>query len=207
MSKFDREKWDRKYSDPESVPHDPAKSIVRLASFMPTSGRALDLAGGAGRHSVWLAERGLDVTLADVSTVGLQLAERRAAAAGVTIDLHETDLEPEKDAERDLFPPGPWDLVLSHYFFCRDLIPTIVENLGPTGMMIVVQPTIRNLERNAKPPQPFLFNEGELHTLLSGLEIEHYVEGWTEEERHEAVVVARRTAGPPAQSQGDVVVH
>ena len=193
MSQFDRDKWNTKYSDPATVPNDPAPSIVRLAEFLPKSGRALDLAGGAGRHSIWLAKRGLDVTLADVSTVGLQHAKQRAADDNVSITLCETDLEPDGTTDqRNAFPLGPWDLVLSHYYYCRALFPAIVESLAPAGMLVIVQPTIRNLERNSKPPRPFLLEEGELQTLAAGLEIETFTEGWTFENRHEAALIARR---------------
>ena len=195
MSQFDRDKWNTKYSDPATVPIDPAPSIVRLAEFLPRSGRALDLAGGAGRHSIWLAQRGLDVTLADVSVVGLRHAEQRAADKNVSITIYEIDLEPkDPSAVHESFPPGPWDLVLSHYYYCRALIPVIIRNLAPAGMLVIVQPTVRNLERNPKPPRPFLLEEGELQTLAAELEIESFTEGWTSENRHEATLIARRPA-------------
>jgi len=180
------------------IPNEPSPTITRLAKYFPNSGRALDLAGGAGRHSIWLAERGLDVTLADVSTAGLELAERRAADTGVTIETCETDFEPDDSANQcSEFPPGPWHLILSHYYDCRALIPTIIQNLGPAGILIVVQPTEKNLERSPKPPRRFLLQEGELRSVASvasKLEIISYTEAWTDEDRHEATLVARRPA-------------
>jgi 2-polyprenyl-3-methyl-5-hydroxy-6-metoxy-1,4-benzoquinol methylase len=115
MSEFDREKWDSKYNTLESAPVEPSLSLLRLEPFLPKSGRALDLAGGAGRHSIWMAKRGLDVTLADVSQVGLAIARQRACGADVSIRLHNIDLE------LDGVPAGPWDLLLSHYYFCRNI--------------------------------------------------------------------------------------
>ena len=43
----------------------------------------VDIAGGAGANALWLARRGLDVTLADISPVGLALAEDECRARGV----------------------------------------------------------------------------------------------------------------------------
>lgn len=195
MSEFDRDKWNTKYSDPATTPIDPAHSIVRLAKFLPQSGQALDLAGGAGRHSIWLAKRGLDVTLVDVSTVGLQHAKQRAVDEKVSITLCEIDLEPDDTTDkRSSYPLGPWDLVLSHYYDCRALLPRIIESLAPAGMLVIVQATVRNLERNPKPPRPFLLEEGELLAMVKGLKIESFTEGWTNENRHEATLIARQPA-------------
>ena len=195
MSQFDRDKWNTKYSDPATIPSEPAQSIVRLAEFLPKSGSALDLAGGGGRHSIWLAKRGLDVTLADVSTVGLQHAKQRAVDENLSITLCETDLEPDKTTDQcDSFPQGPWDLILSHYYYCRALIPAIAVSLAPAGMLVIVQPTVRNLERSPKPPRRFLLEEGELLSVANELEIESFTEGWTSENQHEAALVARRPA-------------
>ena len=46
-------------------------------------GRALDLAAGEGRNSVWLAERGWSVTAVDFSRVGLEKGRKLSAAHGV----------------------------------------------------------------------------------------------------------------------------
>ena len=45
-------------------------AAAKIASLTP--GRALDLAAGEGRNSVWLAERGWSVTAVDFSRVGLR---------------------------------------------------------------------------------------------------------------------------------------
>ena len=178
------------------IPH---LQVIKLANYLPNSGRALDLAGGAGRHSIWLAKRGLDVTLADVSAVGLRHAKQRATDENVSIRLCEMDLEPDENHGEHTsghfsFPSGPWDLILSHYYYCRALIPSIIQSLAASGILIVVQPTVRNLERHPKPPRPFLLEEGELLALVEGLEIESFTESWTRENRHEATLVARRPA-------------
>src|SRR5262245_33567058 len=105
MSVADREKWNAKYAV-EVPPREPASVLLSLEGFLPRSGRALAVGGGAGRNAIWLARRGLQVTLADVSAKGLTLAGERAAEAGVTIRTLEIDLE-------EAFPAGPWDLIIS----------------------------------------------------------------------------------------------
>lgn len=186
MSAEDRSKWDAKYADQQEIATTPSRSLTALAEYLPASGRALDVAGGAGRHAIWLAKRGLDVTVTDISAVGLALARQRAADAGVNVETHRVDLE------RESLPPGPWDLIVCTYFIHRPLFAVFPQLLRPNGVLAVVHPTRTNLERHAKPPARFLLQDGELPQLVEGLKITHYQEGWLQEGRHEAVIVATR---------------
>lgn len=45
-----------------------------LAEFLPPAGSVVDIGGGPGRYSLWLAGRGYDVTLVDLSTANLERA-------------------------------------------------------------------------------------------------------------------------------------
>jgi len=186
MPAADREKWDAKYAaaDPESF--GPSAVLVGLGAYLPDRGRALDVAGGAGRNAIWLAQRGLDVTIPDVSPVGLALARRRAADFGVAVQTLEIDLEQER------LDGNPFDLIVSVCYLWRPLFAEFPRLLNAGGTLVVVQPTRKNLERNDKPPAAYLLNEGELPRLVSGLDIVHYEEGWLADGRHDAVVVARK---------------
>lgn len=186
MSEFDRSKWDAKYADPQFAPREPSAVLVSLERFLPRQGRAIDVAGGAGRNAIWLAQRGLDVTIADVSRVGLEQSQQRAAEAGVMIRTLCTDL-----AEQP-FPSGPWDLIVSCRYLQRPLFKSYPQALAAGGTLVVIQPTKTNLQRHEKPPPDFLLEDGELPRLVTGLSIVHYEEGWLADERHDAVVVARK---------------
>ena len=50
-----------------------------LTQHLPDAGRVLDVGGGAGRYSVWLADRGYDVVLVDPSERQVELAEEKTA--------------------------------------------------------------------------------------------------------------------------------
>ncbi|HEX5105022.1 MAG TPA: class I SAM-dependent methyltransferase [Pirellulaceae bacterium] len=188
MSNFDRQKWNAKYQT-EPAPREPSQGLIALDCFLPRSGKAIDLACGAARHGIWLAQRGLDVTIADISAVGLSLAMERAAERGVSIKPLEIDLE------HDSFPPGPWDLILSVCYLQRSMFAAYPTALAPGGTLVVIQPTKKNLERHAKPPADFLLDEGELPGLIRSLEVLHYQEAWSADDRHDAVLVARRPVG------------
>ncbi|MFN0016801.1 MAG: class I SAM-dependent methyltransferase [Pirellulaceae bacterium] len=187
MPLFDQQKWDAKYAAADEVSREPSAVLRSLDGLLPTSGRAIDVAGGAGRNAIWLAQRGLEVTIADVSPRGLELAATRARETGVNIDLLKTDLEDGP------FPAGPWDLILNVCYLWRPLYAVYPRVLSPGGLLVIIQPTKKNLERHPKPPAGFLLNDGELPSLVNGFEIVHYQEGWQADGRHDAVVVARKS--------------
>lgn len=186
----DRARWDARYREEGPCARQPAALITGLDELLPRRGRALDVAGGAGRHAVWLARRGLDVTLVDVSPVGVDLARQAAAAAGVALDARVLDLE----RERESLPPGPWDLIVDFHYLQRSLFPALAAALAPGGLLVFVQPTRSNLERHPRPGPAHLLDDGELARIAASLPLEvvRLDEGWLEEGRHEARLVARR---------------
>lgn len=188
MSAADREKWDARYAEPDrTTDAEPSAFLRQMEDLLPRAGRALDVAGGAGRNAIWLAARGLAVTVADVSQVGLDVAAARAARVGVALETIRVDLD-----EAPL-PAGPWDLVVDTLYLSRRLFPAIAAVLRPGGVFVFLQPTVANLERHAKPPRSFLLEIGELERLLPP-ELEPLVleEGWSDDGHHEARLVARR---------------
>ncbi|MCH8921953.1 MAG: class I SAM-dependent methyltransferase [Planctomycetes bacterium] len=186
MSQADRDQWNTRYRERGQKTEQPSSFLLSLDDLLPFSGRTLDVAGGAGRQAIWLARRGLDVTLADVSEEAISLAEGAAASAGVRVTSLVVDLETEP------FPAGPWDLIVSFYYLQRSLFEAFAGSLAPGGLLVFVQPTMSNLERHARPPARFLLEDGELPGLLGGLEIIRYEEGWQDVGRHEARLVARK---------------
>ncbi len=165
---------------------EPSPYLLSLDGVLPRRGRALDIAGGAGRHAAWLAARGLDVTLLDISKAGLVHAKARAAATGVSIRTLECDLETQA------LPRGPWDLILCSYYLQRSLFPEFAQLLAPGGLLVFFHATRSNLERNARPPAAFLLDDGELVGLAGSLEVVRYEVGWFDAGRHEARLIARR---------------
>jgi S-adenosylmethionine-dependent methyltransferase len=69
---------------------DPADGAIELAvtghaleNHLPAEGRVLDLGGGPGRYTLWLAQRGYRVVLADLSPALLDIARARVAESAV----------------------------------------------------------------------------------------------------------------------------
>jgi SAM-dependent methyltransferase len=182
----DRERWNERYREKGGTP--PSPFVTGLDALLPRRGRALDVAGGAGRHALWLARRGLAVTLTDVSDLALSRAAAVARAEGLALETLEVDLEAAP------LPAGPFDVVLCTYFLHRPLFAAFPAVLSPGGLLVFAHATRTNLERNPRPGPAHLLDDGELPTLLRGLEVVRYEEGWFDEGRHEARLVARRPA-------------
>lgn len=186
MSAEERQKWDARYRERGAATRAPAGFLVAVSDLLPRSGRALDVGGGSGRNALWLARRGLEVTVADISAVGLALARDHARDAGVSVQTWCADLEAEP------LPPGPWDVILDFHFLLRPLLPRFADALAPGGCLVFAHPTARNLLHHPRPGPAYLLENRELPGLVQGLAPILYREGWNEEGRHEAELVARR---------------
>jgi SAM-dependent methyltransferase len=189
MSSEERARWNRRYGAGTQVAAAPSSLLLEWDELLPRSGRALELAGGPGHNALWLAARGLEVTLVDISTRALELARAEAVARNLSIQTCSMDLEvtpPPASAAAD----GRYQLVVCRYYLQRALFPVMIEALAPGGRLLFAQPTVTNLERNSSPSRRFLLERGELRRLVSGLELVRYDEGWSAAGVHEARVLA-----------------
>ena len=128
--------WDERYRERPgpAAPH-PA---VMDALLGVAAGRALDIACGTGRHSLWLAEQGWDVTAVDFSRVGIDILTRAAEGRGLAVDAHVADA-------RSWTPPqAGYDLVLMAFVHLPDLLARAAGWLGPRGRLLVVGHSRRN---------------------------------------------------------------
>lgn len=182
-----KQRWDARYASMGRDMGPPCALLEDSDNRLPRGGSALDVAGGRGRHALWLASRGLETTLVDVSTVGLGLAREEARARGLSLQTIQRDLE-----SGGSLPAGPWDVVVWTYYLNRPVLSGVSRVLAPGGLLLLAHPTRRNLEVHPRPGARFLLEEGELPGLLPGLELLRHQEGWTADGHHEAWVVARR---------------
>jgi len=193
MSADERAEWEARYRSARGAdPGAPEPFIVNAVNSLSARGRALDLAGGIGRHALWVAERGWDATLVDISPTAVAEAAATASRRGLRLATEVVDLD-ETDPSG-----GPWDLVMIHHYLNRTLLGRAHELLRPGGTLVVCHQTLINLERSPRPGARFLLEPKELATLLSHLQLSTYFEGWTEQGRHEAQAVASL---PPAEDR------
>ncbi|MCB9752031.1 MAG: class I SAM-dependent methyltransferase [Myxococcales bacterium] len=199
MSHQDRERWNARYRAGSHVARAPSELLRECATLLPSRGHALDVAGGAGHNALWLAARGLESTLVDISDVALEFARERARAGGLTLRALELDLE-RAPLPASAAPSGRYSLIVCLHYLQRALFPAMIEALAPGGLLLFAQPTVTNLERNTRPSRRFLIEREELRELagLSRglLEVVRYEEAWTERGTHEAQLLARRPTAP-----------
>lgn len=149
----------------------PAPFLERMLPRLPR-GRALDVAAGNGRESVFLALHGWDVEAMDRAPEALAQAEALAARHGTHIRTTVRDLE-RREAS---LPEARYDVVVCFRFLQRPLFPHIERALKPGGAL--VYETFRvGQERFGRPTQRrFLLSSGELAAAFPSLEVEHYAE-------------------------------
>jgi S-adenosylmethionine-dependent methyltransferase len=82
-----------------------AVTMRSLEPHLPPAGKILDCGGGPGRYSLWLAQKGYDVTLFDLSEACLAKAKREAGSASLRLSYelgNATDLSRFEDASFDV---------------------------------------------------------------------------------------------------------
>lgn len=107
--------WAKDGVERDAAGHDAGRGLA-ASPYLPAElgalapGTALDAGCGVGAEALWLADRGWQVTGADLSATALAEAERRARAA----ELQERVEWVEADLTQ--WEPGrTWDLVATHY--------------------------------------------------------------------------------------------
>jgi SAM-dependent methyltransferase len=124
MTKDDRKKWDARYRETLGG-MEPSPILQDYWNFAPL-GRALDIACGNGRNSLFLAEKGFVVDAVDISTVVINhLAGKNRNINPICADLDTWSL-----------PKSRYDLIVNIRFLDRGLFPLIKEGLKPGGVLI-----------------------------------------------------------------------
>lgn len=87
--------WNARYEDAGDdylFGTEPNRFLARRAALFAAGARALCIADGEGRNSVWLARHGLAVCAVDISPVAVHKARRMAAAADTRVDFMVADM-------------------------------------------------------------------------------------------------------------------
>jgi 2-polyprenyl-3-methyl-5-hydroxy-6-metoxy-1,4-benzoquinol methylase len=183
--------WNQKYSERSHSSLEPDPFMVSAYDeFLSGSspGLALDVAGGVGRHSMWLAQRGWRVKLLDVSEVGIKQAQENAQRTGTvsSITTEIRDLNSGQDLAREQY-----DLVIVFFFLQRELFPALISALKPGGLLIYKTYTTdqKNFAGESGHPM-FLLEPNELLNAFSLMHVLHYHE--TVQKRGVAELVVRK---------------
>jgi tellurite methyltransferase len=160
----DRSKWDSRYGGKGFfLGPDPSAFLVEridLIESLCPGRRALDIACGEGRNSIFLAGRGFSVTGIDISAEGIAKASKWAGTERLAVEYVTADLE-------DYEFTRSWDLIINFNFLLRELLPRAVAALNPGGVM-VVDTILDTPSQPGEHTRAFLLQPGELTRLFAG---------------------------------------
>ena len=174
--------WDERYRS-EGAKHSPPTPLLKDTAQRLPPGRALDLACGAGRNAVWLAEHGWQVTAVDGSPSAIKFLKQQCPA----LDARVADLEKHE------FPieEGCWDLIAVCYYLQRDLFEPVKQGVKAGGIALVIVHMIEPAHEQSR----YSVQPGELANYFGGWDIMHYYEGKPRDPEHKravAEIVARK---------------
>ena len=194
MSQADRDKWDARYRSGayEARVH-PSALLADWVDRLVLTGaapRAIDIACGAGRNSLFLARRGWHVHAIDISAVALGRLRAAADAANLPVTCVETDLEPATSA-LDGIDDHRYDLALLIRYADTALVEALPRVLAPGGFLIA-EMHLQTDAAVAGPRSPrFRVAPGELRRAAAAFELLYYNEGFVDDPDGRTVALAQ----------------
>lgn len=158
MAEKDKIKWDKKYKDSPTLLEDrePSQKLVEVLEKVKGK-KALEIACGAGRNSIYLAQNGFKVEALDISDVAIKSLKEKNIENITAIQIDLEDFKPSKNS---------YDLIVQTNYLDRDIIPNLANALKKDGVLLIE--TYMEHEENEKPPSNplFLLKKDELKTLF-----------------------------------------
>jgi len=164
--------WDARYAGGQQWSDEPNALAAQLLTGV-TPGRALDVAAGEGRMSLWLASLGWLVTALDFSAAGIDRGRARAAERGLAVDWRVADITTAELGEQT------HDLVLVLYLHLpRPRLAAVLERcaaaVAPGGRLLVLGHDRDNLTRGVggPPDAAVLYDVALLRAAAGDLEVD-----------------------------------
>ncbi|MDX1434862.1 MAG: class I SAM-dependent methyltransferase, partial [Gammaproteobacteria bacterium] len=171
MSQADRDKWDERYAAGEYFSRTWATPLIeRWLPRLPgrQGGRALDVACGAGRNALFLAEAGYQVDAMDISSVAIERARASAAERGVEVGWIVADLEEAP------IPEDTYDLIVVVRYLHRPLCARLMKALRDGGYLLYEQHVVSTRPVGGPRSAAFRLQPNELLALFQGLRVLEY---------------------------------
>ena len=131
VSETERQEWDRRYTVGEYRPRTWASPFLEQWMDHFPRGRALDLACGAGRNALRLAEAGHQVDAVDISRAAITMARTEAEHRGLEVAWQVADLD---DAP---LPADTYDAITVIRYVNRNLWPRLITALAQNGWLLI----------------------------------------------------------------------
>jgi len=187
-------KWDQRWREKAATTDrqvDPwLRRIFPIVAKDVAGGRALDLACGAGRNAIFLAEQGLEVTAADISSVALSQLRKEAQRRKLAIKTLQLDLE----VHEPHLPDGLFDLLIDFFFLSRPLLAQLSQIIRPGGFVVVRTFSSAGSDLYGMIDPRFALQPGELLEIFAGWKVLLHEEGLEPSKKGGSLagIVARR---------------
>ena len=193
MSQKDQIKWDKKYTENHTLlGFREASPLLRQFLFSAGGTKALDVACGTGRNTLYLAQNGFEVDALDISAVALQELTQHMHKITDLAHIH-TQL-----VDLDSYTPSlsSYDLIIQTNFLDRRLIPLLAQALAKNGILIIETYMLDPENEKKGSNESYLLRPGELPGYFDEhYEILFYDEFWNRGEnyrmRKQGIVVKR----------------
>ena len=146
---LDRAFWEKRYeSAPQIWSGNPNPQLISDVAALK-SGRALDVGAGEGADAIWLAERGWQVTAADISSVALERGSKQALERGT--DVAERITWTQADFNEWTPAVHAFDLVSAQFMHLPSvkripLYQRCIDAVAPGGTLLIVGHHISDLD-------------------------------------------------------------
>lgn len=167
-----RSKWNNRWREKAATADlqvDPW--LQRIFPLLPT-GRTLDVASGAGRNALFLAERQCEITAVDISDEALDQLRLEAAARHLSIETRQVDLE-----TNPVLPEGPFDLALDFFYLHRPLLSLLRDCVRPGGVIVLRTFSSAGSFSGGPDNQDIVLRPGELLQMFKGWDVLLHEEG------------------------------
>lgn len=159
MAIEDKEKWDKKYKNTPQLLKQRDVSIKLKSIINKTRGKkALDIACGGGKNSIFLAKNGFSIDAMDISDVALESIEKKAFKNINTIQI---DLEEKLDLKENYY-----DLIVQTNFLDRSIIPALKNSLKKEGLIFIETYMHHEINEKQASNKSFLLKKDELKELF-----------------------------------------
>jgi SAM-dependent methyltransferase len=145
--------WDERFGTDDYIfGTEPNRFLVSQAHRLAAGARALSVADGEGRNSVWLAERGLDVDAVEISPRAVEKARRLAAERRVAVCFEVADVRAWT------WPAARYDVIAAIFIqFAApaersELFIRFQRALRPGGLLILEGYGVRQIEYGTGGP-------------------------------------------------------
>ena len=170
---FPQTMWDKRFSTPENVFGEAPNAFLASQAHLLGSGKALAVADGEGRNSVWLAQQGLSVDAFDFSAPAIAKAQALAVKHQVRVSFMCSDWQSFD------WPTAHYDLVAGIFFqFAApderaEIFEKINKSIKPGGLLIIQGYGKNQLKYNTGGPGKLdhLYDDALMREAFAGYEV------------------------------------